>query len=349
MEIAKTLIIAALVTLLFIYLVRPLAHRIGLIDRPMGRKQHQLETPLIGGIAIFFGFCFSLLTLNISLVPYRGLLAGSSILVLMGVIDDFNHISSKVRLAGQFIASLLLVIWSSASLTQAGNLFFSGDMHLGYLSIPISVLVIMTNINAMNMIDGQDGLAGSISLVQTLLLAFVAVQYQQLADLKLLLIVTTLLCVFLAFNSRTPWRRHAAIFLGDAGSTWIAFLLAWFAIRFSQINVDVLKPMAILWIMSFPIFDLLNVVIYRARKKLPILNASRDHIHHILQIAGLSSGLSTGILALFSLGLGIVGLMLNDLGLREAWQFIIWLAVLFGYLLVVQISRSKFSAMNNIV
>jgi len=104
-----------------------LAVRIGLVDRPDERKRHSNEIPLIGGIAIFFGFCFSLLTLHISLFPYRGLLAGGGLLVLVGVLDDFHNISSRVRLLGQLIASLLLIVWSHALISDTGNLFFTGN------------------------------------------------------------------------------------------------------------------------------------------------------------------------------------------------------------------------------
>ena len=111
MYVLRLTVIAALSTLFCIFLLRPLAYRIGLVDRPGGRKKHVYHTPLIGGIAMFFGFCFSLLTLDISLQPYRGLIAGSSVLILMGVVDDFKSLSSKLRLLGQFLAATFLIAW----------------------------------------------------------------------------------------------------------------------------------------------------------------------------------------------------------------------------------------------
>ena len=123
-DILKSSVIALLASLFCIWLLRPLAIRLGLVDRPSERKLHENEIPLTGGIAMFFGFCFALLSLHESLFPYRGMLAGSAILVLMGVMDDFRDLSSKLRLRGQLLAALLLVIWGDVLLQNWGNLFF---------------------------------------------------------------------------------------------------------------------------------------------------------------------------------------------------------------------------------
>jgi len=343
METLKSMLVALIACLFCLQLLKPLAIRIGLVDRPDDRKRHSNNVPLIGGIAIFFGFCFSLLSLPISLFPYRGLLAGASLLVFIGVLDDFHNISSRVRLLGQLIASLLLIIWSHALISQTGNLFFTGNLQLGLWAMPISVLIIMANINAMNMVDGQDGLAGVVALGQAFLLGYLCYHFGRINDLHLLIILVVLLACFLAFNMRFPWRKYATIFLGDAGSTLIAFILAWFALRISQTNLSLLKPIIILWIMSFPIFDLINVVIHRALNGQSVFKAGRDHFHHVLQLAGISTGLSTLALGLFSFALGLLGFVLNAIQLREAWQFVLWIVVLVCYLSIVSFSRSRYS------
>lgn len=275
-------------------------------------------------------------------MPYRGLLAGASLLVLMGVLDDFHNISSRLRLVGHLLASLFLVIWSGVLLAHLGNFLFIGDFNPGLWALPLTVLVIMANINAMNMIDGQDGLAGGIALGQCILLGYLGYQFNNVSDLQLLIIIGILVMVFLSFNMRLPWRKTAAIFLGDAGSTLLAFLLVWFAIRVSQTDLVNLKPIVVLWIMSFPLFDLLNVVLYRASRGQSVLRAGRDHVHHVLHIAGVDASLSTLLLVFFSISLGLLGLMLNYLKVAEAWQFLIWLLILTGYLLGVQISRNRY-------
>jgi len=326
-------------TLFCVWLLRPLAHRIGFVDRPGGRKHHEHNTPLIGGIAMFFGFCFALLTLDQSLQPYRGLIGGSSLLILMGVVDDFKELRPKLRLIGQLGAALFLTAWGNKLVSNLGNIFFLGDVHLGMWALPITVICVVGYINSMNMLDGQDGLSGGVALPQTILLLILALQQHLHSDVRMLIIIAVLLIVFLGFNMQTPWRKKASIFMGDSGITFIAFLIAWFAIELSQTNTAQIKPMTILWILSFPLFDLIAVCVYRIRQRKPMLHASRDHFHHILHVAGINVKVSTFLLCLFSLLLGSTGLLMNYMGVSEAWQFVSFLIALFAYLTLVKCVR----------
>ena len=339
MELFKSSIVASLTSLFCIWLLRPLAVCIGFVDRPNSRKCHEKEVPLIGGVVLFFSFCFTLLTLSTSLLSYRGMLAGSSILVLMGVVDDFSDLSSKLRLCGQLFAALLMIIWENVIVANLGNLFFFGELQIGLWAIPVTILMVLANINAMNMIDGQDGLAGSIALGQSLMLLFLSHKLNATSDFRLLFILIVLLIVFLGFNMRLPRRKHAVIFMGDSGSTFIAFLLAWFAIDLSQQNSALVKPMTVLWIMAFPIFDLINVIILRLRQRKPVLIASRDHFHHMLHMAGINTALSTLLLSALSFLLGLFGLSLNCFMISDAWQFIFWIMALVLYIYVVELTR----------
>ena len=339
MELLKSSIIASLTSLFCIWLLRPLAVYIGFVDRPNSRKWHEEEVPLVGGVALFFSFCFALLTLSTSLLPYRGMLAGSSILILIGVVDDFGDLSSKLRLCGQLFAALFVVIWGNVIPANLGDLFFLGNLKIGLWAIPVTVLIVLANINAMNMIDGQDGLVGSVALGQSLLLLFLSDKLNVTSDFRLLFILIVLLIVFLGFNMRLPWRKHAVIFMGDSGSTFIAFLLAWFAIDLSQQNSALVKLMTVLWIMAFPIFDLINVIILRLRQRKPIFMASRDHFHHMLHVAGINTALSTLLLSSLSFLFGLFGFGLNYFMISNAWQFIFWIMALMLYICIVEWTR----------
>ena len=267
------------------------------------------------------------------------MLAGSTLLVLIGVVDDFRGLNSKLRLIGQLVAALLMIIWGGVMLSNLGNLFFSGDLKIGLWAVPLTILVVLTNVNAMNMVDGQDGLAGGVALEQAVLLLFLSVQLHCDSDFRLLFILIISLIVFLNFNLRSPWRKHASIFLGDSGSTFIAFLLVWFAIDLSQQNPSLIKPMTVLWIMAFPLFDLINVVALRLHQRKPILAASRDHFHHVLHVAGLNASLSTLLLCILSFILGLIGLGMNYLKVSDAWQLILWIAALLLYIYIVALIR----------
>jgi UDP-GlcNAc:undecaprenyl-phosphate GlcNAc-1-phosphate transferase len=332
-------LIAILATLFFIWLFRHLAVKLDLVDRPGGRKLHTSDVPLIGGIAIFFGFCFAILSLPTSLQSYRALIAGSGLLLTMGIVDDFRELSSKLRLVGQVGAALILVCWGGLQITSLGNLLFLGDISLGTFAIPFTVLLVVGFLNATNMVDGQDGLAGGIALGQTILLSYLAWKSGREGDLNILIIMTLLLIVFLVFNMRLPWRSQAAIFLGDAGSTFIAFVIAWFAISIGQGGV--VKPVIILWILAFPVFDLFHVCLVRLLEKKSLLDPSLDHLHHILKGVGLEVTLSTSLLSIFSFLLGALVIILDYWQVPEAWQFFLWILMLLSYLYIIELIRTK--------
>jgi UDP-GlcNAc:undecaprenyl-phosphate GlcNAc-1-phosphate transferase len=336
-----TSVIAVIACLFCIRLLRPLAIRIGFVDRPTERKLHEHNTPLVGGIAIFFGFCFSLLMLHSSLQPYRGMLAGSSILILMGVVDDFSDLSSRLRLLGQVMAALMLASWGHVLLGHLGHLLFTGNLQLGMWALPVTVFLVVANFNAINMIDGQDGLAGGVALGQALLLLLLSIQLKMATEQRLLVILIMLLLVFLAFNMRFPWRKRASVFLGDSGSTFVAFLLAWFAIDISQHNLHVVNPIAVLWIMAFPLFDLLNVTVHRISAGKSIFKASRDQFHHILHSAGVSTASSTRLLCALSFGLGSIGFLLAHYRVHDGYQLILFLSTLIMYFGMVQFVRKR--------
>ncbi len=331
-------IVALVASLFFIWLFRHLAIRLEFVDRPGGRKLHDQEVPLIGGIAIFFGFCFALLFLPISLQNYRGLIAGGALLLTIGIVDDFRELNSKLRLCGQIAAGLLLILAGHLQIHNLGNLLFLGNISLGILSIPLTIILIVGFLNAMNMVDGQDGLAGGVAFGQVILLAYLCWQSQQQTNFYILVILGLLLMVFLGFNMRLPWQKQAAIFLGDAGSTFLGFVIAWFAIAVGQNNLTI-KPVIILWILAFPVFDLVQVCIVRFIQKKSVMSPSLDHLHHLLYIAGIGVAISTWILILLSFGLGVTGIILNNLQVPEAWQFIAWLTALGIYLWVVKLVR----------
>src|SRR3989338_6732805 len=143
-----TAFIAFCVTILMIVGLTPIAHKIDLVDHPNSRKHHRGTVPLIGGIAIGLGFCIGILALDISLSAFRALLAAYLLLTIIGIMDDFNELSPRLRIVAQLLVGLLVTCWGNILLGRLGHIFNSELIHLGYWAIPFTILAIIAMINA---------------------------------------------------------------------------------------------------------------------------------------------------------------------------------------------------------
>ncbi|MBS0351292.1 MAG: undecaprenyl/decaprenyl-phosphate alpha-N-acetylglucosaminyl 1-phosphate transferase [Proteobacteria bacterium] len=325
-------------TLFFIWLLRLWALKIGFVDRPGGRKWHQREVPLIGGIAIFLSFYITLWIISTSLTDFYLLFISGLLVTILGLSDDFLELHSYTRLAGETVAALALFIFGNMQVSHLGNLLFLGNIKLGILALPFTLFIVVGFINAMNMIDGQDGLAGGVALGQVMLLAYLNWLEKNQQTFTQLIVLCSALVIFLFFNMRTPWRKHAAVFLGDSGSTLVALLIAWYAIQVGQ-NEQTVKPVVILWILAYPIYDFVQVSAARVRQGKSLLKPSPDHFHHLLHFAGMNSATSSWILTIISLSLGLAGVIMSYFQIPEGWQFITWLFTFLIYFTITQLIR----------
>jgi len=330
-----------LITIGCISLLRPLAIRIGLVDTPHGRKQHSGHVPLIGGIAMLLGFLFALLTLPVSLQPYRSFIAGSALLVFVGVLDDFHELSAKARFVAQALSALIMVLWGKVALHNLGNLLFLGDIHLGFFSIPITIIAVIGIINAVNMTDGVDGLAGGLALIELAALLFLAKEDEVGTQIKILALTIAGLIGFLWFNFRFPWRKQALVFMGDAGSMFLGFTLVWFLVDLSQGQHKLVAPAVMLWIMALPLFDIIGVMLRRLQKRQSVFSPDREHLHYLLKDVGFTTPQVTltlcGIAAIFAL----VGILFDKMQIAEGVIFFSFL-IMFGiYLWSLRYLRNK--------
>ncbi len=330
----KSSILTFITTLFCIWLLHPIALQIGLTDHPGGRKHHQHETPLIGGIGLFFGLCFGLLTLHMSLSEYRGLLGGCGLLLLMGIADDFKDLSQSLRLIGQLIAAMLLIVWGGHQLSHLGAIFFLSDVNMGLWAVPLTILVVICYINAFNMIDGQDGLAGGVALIQLVTLAIFLYEQGLEHSAWFVIVVCVATFAFLCLNMPLPWRKHAKVFMGDSGSTVLAFIIIWFALELSQSGVRHFRPIDAVWIISYPVFDCVQVVTYRLLQGRSPLQADREHLHHLMLSIGLSRIAINIWLMVLTTFLIVLGWCLRFLDLSSSSVFTLWLALLCIYVVI---------------
>jgi UDP-GlcNAc:undecaprenyl-phosphate GlcNAc-1-phosphate transferase len=320
-------VVAFVATLVLIHLARPVAIRIGLVDVPKGHKNHDGEVPLIGGIAMFCGFLFAALVLDIALGGYRSFFAAVGLLVVIGVLDDFHELSSRARLIVQIIAALLMSMWGGVILHDFGDLSFVGVIELGMFAVPVTVFCTVGVINAVNMSDGLDGLAGGLSSITLAAMAYLAWLSDRLDDVFVLLVLLAAVIGFLVMNVRTPWRKRAGVFMGDAGSMFLGFALVWFLIGLSQGAHRAYTPVTALWIFALPLLDTGCIMLRRIAKGQSPFQADREHFHHILQLAGFSVAQSVammwGVAALFA----IIGIAGYQLGVAEGVMFYAFLAL----------------------
>lgn len=324
-----------LISCLSVILLIPLGHKIaikhGIVDNPGGRKQHDEPVPPIGGIIIF-----SVLTVALSIMQITtgmdvpaALFASLGIIVIVGLIDDIHTLDARLKFLTHFAVAAILVIWGGARIESLGNLLGFGTIFLGWLSIPFSIACVVYIINAINMMDGLDGLAGGNAVIISLWFALGAWQGGDITALAHISIFIAVLMGFLVFNARSPWRSHAKIFLGDAGSMGIGLMIAWFAMTLSQSSGHVMEPVSVAWIIALPIIDAFGLLAARLKDKKPPFAPDRRHFHHHFINAGFGVGKSVSLILLWSACLGGIGVFGAKTGLPAyilGWGWVaLWL------------------------
>lgn len=326
------LLMGSLATLLSLWILRPLAASLKLLDTPGGRKTHHAPTPVIGGIALFIGFTVAIFYDNHLLRITQLFWFFSAIILFVGVIDDRHDVSARARLMVQAIGSFGLVIFGHVKLDNLSYFFTDFSVYSYWIILVVSVLSIMAFINAMNMLDGLDGLVGGIALGQSFLLWLVSFKFGSDLCHHLLSIFLCLMLVFMAFNIPLPNGKPARVFLGDAGSTFIAFFLIWVGITLSQqVSVSSPQSITVFWCLLFPFMDLLSVCMIRFGQGRSFLKAGHEHIHHILIRLGMSRPLVSAFICVLSLSIGVIGFGLEWMGITQDFQLILMFGIMFLY------------------
>lgn len=310
----------AFVTALLISMLRRPARHWGLVDRPGGRKLHEGAIPLVGGIGMAAGYIVTMLLTSRFTYDQQNLLVGLAMLVALGVLDDFRELSAKKKLVWQLAAAAVIVVPGAEYLYHLGDLVGMGRIELGWFALPFTLFAIVGLINAVNMSDGIDGLAGGLVMTSAVWMAVLAVMCGfRLMVLELLQLMAVTLG-FLVFNLRTPIRTKAAVFMGDAGSMMLGACLSWFAIHLTQFPAFVGEnppPVVILWVLGLPVLDTVVLMLRRLHQGRSPFSAGRDHMHHIWTHAGFSIAQTTVCLTVVNLLLGAIGVIGWRLGVPE--------------------------------
>jgi UDP-GlcNAc:undecaprenyl-phosphate GlcNAc-1-phosphate transferase len=284
-------LIAIALTLLLTPIVRALALKVGAVDRPSQRKIHKNIVPRFGGLSIFLSFVmavafalvyaksFGIKLSGKEILALQGILYGATLITILGLFDDLKGVPALAKLVGQIAASSVAVYFGAQILFVSTP--FAKIVMLGVWAIPVTVMWMVAITNAINLIDGLDGLASGITFIAAVTLFIVAIKMGQMDSAILLAGLAGTALGFLRYNF-----FPASIFLGDSGSLLFGFLLASASIvgvLKSTLVIALIIPIVVLGI---PIYDTATAIIRRAITKRPIFEADKKHLHHRLLKAG---------------------------------------------------------------
>ncbi|HBV77426.1 MAG TPA: undecaprenyl-phosphate alpha-N-acetylglucosaminyl 1-phosphate transferase [Vibrio sp.] len=307
------------------YFLRMLAKRIGLVDRPNERKMHSGAIPLVGGISIYLSFSIFLL-MNPQAIPYSDyFLISLTILMIVGALDDKYDVSFKLRFAIQALISLAMMYFTNVKLHTLGDIVGLGVIHLDWFGYVVTVFAVVAAINAFNMVDGIDGLLGGLSVVTFSAIGLLLLADGQTTFSYTSLVIGVIMLPYILMNLGLLGRQRK-IFMGDAGSMMIGFMVVWFLLCSSQTKGQpLIRPVTALWLIAIPLMDMAAIMIRRIRRGDSPFKPDREHLHHIFQRLGFSSAQTLMIicfLATLFAGFGILGEMAN---VPESVMFYIFL------------------------
>ena len=266
----RAMIFSALLSLLLTPFDFRVAARLGAIDIPRdGRRMHKHPVPRLGGLSVYFAFLILTLLYGYEIAPdlfYA--LAGAVLIVLVGVLDDELSLPPGLKFGVQCAAAFVSTLGGNVlQILRIGG----KDLSLGAFSTPITVLFLVTLINAHNFIDGLDGLCAGVSLVESLAICLISLSAPPLGYAAICFILGGACIGFLPYNL-----RGARLFLGDTGSTFLGFMLAFLAVR------AIRAPLILMLVFSLPLADLVFAVLRRLSSGKNPLLPDRSHFHHLL-------------------------------------------------------------------
>ena len=273
-----SILLSTLVSFLLTYILLkvfiPNAVKFGLIDTPNGRSVH--KAPIARGAGIIFGFVFliGLVIFDYFIlhdITYCYVFIALLVVYAIGIYDDLYNVSSRIKFLFIIFASLI-AYFDGLYIPSLGN-YFGYELTLGYLALPFTVFAIVGFTNALNLTDGLDGLAGSISIVILSSLLYLGVEHSDEILIYIPLLLMAPLFAFLLFN----W-YPAKVFMGDSGSLFLGFSIALLSIY----ALEYINPASILFLAAIPLLDTLVVMRRRKQRNQSLFVADKNHLHHIL-------------------------------------------------------------------
>ena len=317
--------VAAVLSYFFTPPVKNFAHKVGAIDVPKdARRMHKKPIPRLGGLAIYGGFLCSILIFGQLDETMLCVLLGAAIIVALGIFDDVLALGAKLKFVVQIVAAAIPVCIGDLQIGLFTNLNPLSDtpfVHLGILAVPVTIIWIVGITNAVNLIDGLDGLAVGVSSIAAITMLAVALLTGNMP------IAITMAALAGACIGFMPYNLNPAkIFMGDTGSTFLGYMLATVYIMGLFKFYAVISFAVPFLILGLPIFDTANAIIRRVAAGRSPMSPDRGHVHHKLIDMGFNQKQAVAILYAISATLGLTAVVLTSSG--EVKAIVLLLAVL---------------------
>lgn len=248
---------------------------------PGHRKVHKVPIPTLGGLAIFFSFLAGLLIIQPQSSYHLAIVIGALLMIILGFMDDLYHLTAKAKFLFQVTIACLVVFWGDLQVSFI-NLPFGGQLEFGWLSIIVTIFWIVGITNAINLIDGLDGLSAGISAIVLLTIGSMAIIMDNVYVLSMSIILFWSILGFLPYNF-----HPAKTFMGDTGSLFLGYMIAVLSLLGFK-NVTFISFVIPILILAVPIFDTVVAIIRRLVQKRPIASPDSSHLHHKLLQLGMT-------------------------------------------------------------
>ncbi|MCC5896198.1 MAG: undecaprenyl/decaprenyl-phosphate alpha-N-acetylglucosaminyl 1-phosphate transferase [Alkalibacterium sp.] len=272
-------------TLVLTPLFKVFARKFKILDEPEARRVHEKVMPTMGGITIFIVFFFSSFVLlpipSAQIVP---IFAGAAVIVVTGILDDLFELKPLIKLIGMIIAASLVYVLGDIALETMTIPYF-GTLTFGAWQTPFTILWIVGLTNAINLIDGLDGLASGISMIALTTMGIIGFFFLTIAEVSISIMIFVLVAAIAGF---WPYNfQPASIFLGDTGALFLGYMIGVFSLQGLK-NATLISLILPIVILGIPVTDTLFAILRRKLNKQSISAADKNHIHHRLMSIGLS-------------------------------------------------------------
>ena len=331
---AVALIVALLVTPAVILL----AKRTGAMDQPDARKVHKKPIPRIGGLAIYAGFTAAIIFVAIKfgfdaemINEVVGLTFSDTLIVALGLVDDYKNLPAKVKLLGQIGAAAVLVLLFDVRIDFVtdpfGDYIYLDNFPIPHLAIPVTMFWLVGLTNTVNLIDGLDGLAAGVASIASFTILLIALEQ----NFVLVAIMTAALAGaavgFLKYNF-----HPAEIFMGDTGSMFLGFMLAGISVTGAVKSVATIALIVPIFALGLPILDTTFAIVRRLRGGVPIFKPDKGHLHHRLLSVGFTQRQAVLLMYVISALFGLSAIALTAVSCQIALLilFVVFVAIFYG-------------------